>query len=187
MVLLGELHDAQQAVWERDADLAAGVPVRRRNDEDAHLALRLEAILKGGAEAVGCQSTGLYLLDDATSELKLRACWGMPRRKLLEPARPLRGAIADLEALLGHAVVIDDTTLLPHWKVPECCASAVCVPVASPTEPLGTLWAFCDYPRDFTPQQTNLLEIIAGRISVELERDVLLAECERVRRLITDD
>ena len=178
--LLGELREAHETIWKREAELATGIPVRRRSDETSHLALRLEAILKGGAEALCCQSAGLYLLDDATSELKLRSSWGMPRRKLLEPPRPLRGAIADLEALLGHAVVIDDTALLPHWNLPEPCASAACVPVASPTEPLGTLWFFCQTPRDFSSQQTNLLEMIAGRIASELQRDVLLTECTQL-------
>src|SRR5262249_28476281 len=107
--------------------------------------------------------------------LKLRACFGLPQDRLLAPARPLRGAAADLEALVGHAVVLEDTSLLPHWRCPEDFPSAVCVPVSSPSLPLGTLWAFSDEPRDFTPEQTNLLEIIAGRLAADLEREMLLA------------
>jgi serine phosphatase RsbU (regulator of sigma subunit) len=42
--------------------------------------------------------------------------------------------------------------------------------------PLGTLWMFCTRPRDFTDQQTNLVEIIAGRLAADLEREVLLRE-----------
>jgi serine phosphatase RsbU (regulator of sigma subunit) len=173
--LLGEINRLRHAVWQREAELAAGVPVAARASDEPHLADRLEAVLKGGAEAVGCQAAGLYLLDENTSELKLRAAWGLPQERLMEPARPLRGAMADLEALVGHAVVLEDTSLLPHWRCPEEFPSAVCVPVASPSIPLGTLWVFSNRQRDFTPQETNLLEIIAGRLAADLEREMLLA------------
>jgi phosphoserine phosphatase RsbU/P len=177
--LLGEINRLRHAVWQREAELAAGVPVALRKDEEPHLAERLEGVLKGGAEAIGCQAAGLYLLDEATSELKLRAAWGLPQERLLAPARPLRGSVADLEALVGHAVVLEDTTILPHWRCPENYPAAVCVPVASPTIPLGTLWVFCDRQRDFSPEETNLLEIIAGRLAADLEREMLLAAGKR--------
>jgi serine phosphatase RsbU (regulator of sigma subunit) len=41
---------------------------------------------------------------------------------------------------------------------------------------LGTLWVYCSRPRDFTSQQTNLLEIVAGRVAADLEREMLLGE-----------
>ena len=170
---------ARHALWQREAELAAGVPlVLHEDDPDApQFCERLEAVLRGGAEAGGCQAAGLYLLDPATTELKLRSSWGLPRKRLAEPARPLRGALADLEALLGHAVVMTDDQLHDHWKVPEQdFASCVCVPVSSPTMPLGTLWVFCREPRDFTDAQTNILEVVAGRLAADLERQVLVDE-----------
>jgi phosphoserine phosphatase RsbU/P len=173
--LLSENNRLRRAVWQREAELAAGVPISVRPNEELHLAERLEAVLKSGAESMGCQAAGLYLLDEGTTELKLRAAWGLAPERLLAPARPLRGAVADLEALVGHAVVLEDTTLLPHWRCPEDFAAAVCVPVSSPSIPLGTLWAFCDEKREFSPQETNLLEIIAGRIAADLDREMLLA------------
>ena len=94
-----------------------------------------------------------------------------------DPARPLRGALADLEALLGHAVVMTDKALHGYWKVPEPgFSSCVCVPVSSPSMPLGTLWAFCRDERDFSDPETNILEIVAGRIASDLERQVLVEE-----------
>ncbi len=180
---LDELTRTRQELLCREAELAAGVPVTPRQDEEAHLALRLEAVLKGGAEAVGCQVAAFYALDEATTQLKLRAFWGLDPRRLLEPARPLRGAVADLEALVGHAVVIEDTSMLPHWRVPEEFPAAVCVPVSSPSEPLGTLWVFCDHVRPFTSEQTNLIEIIAGRIAAELQREILLSDCVSSKQL----
>ncbi len=175
--VLEELQQTRRALVEREAELAAGVPVAARRDEEAHLALRLEAILQGGAEAIGCQAAAVYMLDDATTELEMRSSWGLPNQRLFEPARPLRGSVADLEALIGHAVIINDADLLPRWNIPEPYAAAICVPVSSPTEPLGTLWMFADRVTEFTPEQTNLVDIIAGRVSAELQREALLTEC----------
>jgi serine phosphatase RsbU (regulator of sigma subunit) len=180
--LLGEMNRLRHALWQREAELAAGVPVAARPDEEPHLAERLEAVIKSGAEAVGCQAAGLYLLDEHTSHLKLRAAWNLPQERLLAEPRPLRGAVADLEALVGHAVVLEDTSLLPHWRSPEDFPAAVCVPVSSPTTPLGTLWIFSDKRRDFSPHETNLVEIIAGRLAADLEREMLLAAGVQTRQ-----
>ncbi|MDZ7616551.1 MAG: GAF domain-containing SpoIIE family protein phosphatase [Patescibacteria group bacterium] len=174
--MLGELLHTQHSLWQREAELAAGVPVVPHADEQGHLAERLEAVLKGGAEAVGCQAAALYLLDDATTQLKLRSCWGLPLDRLTDPPRRLKGSIADLEAMLGHAVVLDDRVSLVHWNPPEDFPAAVCVPVSSPTTILGTLWFFADRQRDFTAHETNILEVVAGRIAADLEREMLWRE-----------
>jgi serine phosphatase RsbU (regulator of sigma subunit) len=175
--MLIELLQTQHVLWQREAELAAGVPLVPASDEANHLAVRLEAVLKGGAAAVGCQAAALYLLDEDTSHLKLRSCWGLSRDRLLDPARPLRGAIADLEALLGNAVVLEDTQRMQPWNVPEeGYAAAACVPISTPTTLLGTFWVFSDTPRDFDDRQTNLLEIVAGRLAADLEREMLLRE-----------
>lgn len=180
--LLSELESTRDTLRRREAELAAGVPVKPRRREEEHLAVRLEAILRGGAEALGCQASGLYLLDDATTRLTLRSAWGLPKPKFLEPPRPLAEAFADLEAIVGHAVVIEDASLLPHWRVPESFPAAVCVPVSSPTDPLGTLWFFASETRDFSEEQTNLAEMVAGRIASELQREMLLNECVSAKR-----
>jgi phosphoserine phosphatase RsbU/P len=177
------LHATRTALWHREAELAAGVPVTMHPDEEQHLAARLEAVLKVGAQAVGCQAAAAYLLDEASRHLKLRACWGLPKSRFLDPPRPLRGAAADLEALVGHAVVLEDTLLLADWSVPEEFRSAVCVPISSPTTPLGTLWMFCDQPRPFSHEESNLLEIVSGRIAADLEREMLLQQALDIRSI----
>jgi hypothetical protein len=174
--LLNAYRSAQRSLWQREAELAAGVPVVPRADEKQHLAARLAAVLKSGAEAVGCCAAGLYLLDADTTELKLRASWNLPTPRLLEPARSLRGAVADLEAMAGSAVVLEDDLLHSYWKVPEDYPAAVCLPVSSPSTILGTVWFYADEERPFSDLQTNQLETVAGRLAADLEREMLLAE-----------
>lgn len=172
--LTGEILRGETLLWQREAELAAGVPVTPHRDEERHLAERLEAILAGAARAVGCQAAALYLLDADTTSLKMRSVWGLPRRRLSAPARPLDGALADLEALLGHAIVLEDAHSNLPWTAPEDFPAAVCVPVSTPTVPLGTFWIFSTTPRDFSDEETNIIEIVAGRLAVELEREMLL-------------
>jgi len=177
--LWAEIVALRLAVRSREAELAADMPVVARREDAGRTAARFEAILKSGAEAVSCQAAALYLLDAATTTLKLRAVWGLPQRKLLEPARELAGAMGDLEALLGHAVVLSDPAMNRYWHAPEPSGASVCVPVSSPTTPLGTLWIFSDSPRDFSDPQTNLIEVVAGRLAAELEREVLLDDARQ--------
>src|SRR5262249_33165974 len=146
-------------------------------NEPAHLAARLEATLQAGAQAIKCDSAALYLLDEGTSQLKLRAAWGLPLAKLQEAARPLADQMADLEALLGHAVALESRAeMVGPCHSPEPAAAALCVPVSSPTNPLGTLWLFSRREREFTDEQTNIAEVVAGKIASDLERTVLLQQ-----------
>lgn len=172
------LDEMQAALREREAELAAGVPVTRRKDEPLHLAKRLEAILRSGGRAIGCQGAAIYLLDDTAQQLKLRACWGLSARRFLQPPRALSQSAGDLEALVGHVVAIEDVPRMRQWSVPEPALAAICVPISTPTEPLGTLWFFCRQQRPFTAEQTHLTEILAGRVAAELQREVLLEQAQ---------
>ena len=145
-----------------------------KHDEPEQFTRLLESVLQAGADSCECQAAALYMLDDATSTLQLRASVGLPVERQSQPPRPLKGAIADLEALLGHSVALERASAFGPWRVPEEFAAALCVPVSSPTIPLGTLWFFSDHPRDFTDRQTNFAEVIAGRLAAELERAILL-------------
>jgi len=174
--MLNEFQQTRYVLWQREAELATGVPLTPLSEDDTHLAERLKTTLKGVTEAVDCQAAALYLLDEATTELKMRSCWGLPFERLMVPARRLQGELADLEALLGHAVVLENTAIMPGWKSPEHFASAVCVPVSSPAMLLGTLWVFDNEVRDFTDQQVHIIEIVAGKLAADLEREVLLRE-----------
>src|SRR5690606_35105660 len=109
--LLAEVDRLREAVRQREAELATHIPVVSHASTD-DLAERLEAALVSAAEVVGADAAGLYVLDEATSSLKLRAAHNLPESRLLDRPRRLEGALADLEALSGNAVVLEDTNLL---------------------------------------------------------------------------
>lgn len=164
----------EQILWQREAELAAGVPLVSRPQEQEHLAARLQSVLQGGALAIGCEAAALYLVDENTTHLNLRSMWNLPSERCTAPARELREANADLEALCGHAVVLENEVAFDDWRVPEICGAAVCVPVSSPTVVLGTLWLFARSPRPFSDAEVNVVEIVAGRLAADLEREMLL-------------
>ncbi|MFC1757357.1 hypothetical protein ACFL2H_01135, partial [Planctomycetota bacterium] len=117
--LTEELISTQLALSEREAELAMAIPVVASSDDAKHLQSRLQSVLRGTCEGLNCQAAAAYMLDETTSFLKMRTQYGLPTVRLTAEARPLRGAVADLEALTGHAVVVEDTDLLPHWNIPE--------------------------------------------------------------------
>lgn len=175
--LLGELYAAGSALRDREARLATETPLAVERAGSSTLAQRLEAVLRGGAEAIGCSAAGAYLLDHDATQLKLRASWGLPPGRLTDDARPIDVALADLEALCGHAVVMEHPDMIKEWRCPEPdFSAAVCVPISSPSTLLGTLWMLADEPRSFTDRETNLAEIIAGRIASDLQCEALLNE-----------
>ena len=178
--LINALAESRAFLRHREAELAAAIPVVSVETDGQHLADRLEAVLRGTAEMIDCQGAGLYLLDEGTTSLKLRAHFGLANDAFLKPPRGLEEAMADVEALAGHAVVIEDVKP-SHWSVPEPSQSAICVPVGSATAILGTVWMFCDQIRDFTPNDQNLVEIAAGRLAADLERAVLTQEVRSLR------
>jgi GAF domain-containing protein len=135
-------------------------------------------LLKESAKILDCCASALYTLDSRQKTLKLRSCWGLPEERLLDPPRPLHDSLADLEAILGQTVVLNEDYLIDVWKIPEDFPSAVCVPMMSPQAILGTLWFYADRRWDFTEHELSLIEIISGRFAAELERASLLRERE---------
>jgi serine phosphatase RsbU (regulator of sigma subunit) len=180
--LVGDLLLAHRSLAEREAELAAGVPVADSDDARRRLTGRLEGLVASATEALDCQGGGLYLLDAETTELKLRSCWGLPLGRFTDPPRPLTQALADLEAMAGHAVALPNRAAAAAWNPPEDAAAALCIPVSSPTTVLGTLWLFADQAREFSSRQVNIAEIVAGRLAVELECEMLASEARTARR-----
>ncbi len=124
--MITEAHQWQVALRQREAELAANVQLTFHEPKHHGLAQLLEYILRSGAKAIQCDAAALYLLDHETSLLKTRSIWGLPEERLIDPPRQLGSALADLEAMLGHAVVLNDEEYLAeHWNSPENFPSSV--------------------------------------------------------------
>ncbi|MBR6436118.1 MAG: GAF domain-containing protein, partial [Thermoguttaceae bacterium] len=174
--MVGETLTTRYQLWRREAELASksALPLCQQIEEDRQLAFLLQEILHGAADALGCAAASMHLLDEKTSVLKMRSCWGLPTERFMEPARPLRTSAADLEAMLGRAVSLEDEEAMRQWNSPEDFPAGLCVPIISQSNILGTVWFYSSNARCFSKRQVQTAELIAGRLASELERDALL-------------
>jgi len=175
---VGDAYRWQQALRQHEEGQAASIdlPVIHRHSETLH------QLLKESAKLSDFCAASLYLLDSQQKMLKLRSCWGLPEERLLDPPKPLHDSIADVEAVLGQIVVVNEDYLLETWRVPEDFPMAVCLPIMSQQHIWGTLWLFADQRRDCTEHELNLMEYIAGRVATELERLSLHRELTQSRK-----
>lgn len=181
--LIARAEAAESMVAHQEAQLATSLGVSIRPDESEILASRLAESLHRAAELTSSDAAAIYLLDDTTSELKMRSCWGLPTSALAKPPRQLRGSLADLEALMGNAVLLENTALAAEWACPEPFAAAICIPIGSPTMPHGTLWLWSSHVRDFSASDIDAGKAAADKILVDIERSVLADEVLRRRSL----
>jgi hypothetical protein len=172
---LGDAYRWQQTLRQYEEDQAGSVSLStaQRHGET------LYQLLKESAKLADFSAASLYLLDSQQKMLKLRSCWGVPEERLLDPPKPLHDSLADVEAILGQIVVVNEDYLLEMWRVPEDFPMAVCLPVMSQQSIWGTLWLFSDQRRDCTEHELNLMEYIAGRLATELEKSALLRRSEQ--------
>lgn len=181
--LVQQLESAEYVIECQEAQLATTVGVSLRKDEGEILASRFQESLQRAMENTGSDAGALYLLDDTTSELKMRSCVGLSADALGKPARSLRGSLADLEALMGNAVLIENTSLAPEWNCPEDFAAALCLPIGSPTMPQGTLWLWSSHVRDFQSADIEAAKSATEKMLVDIERSVLADEVLKTRAL----
>ena len=161
--------------------MASQVPVIQRDAEGKKPLEIIESLLDSACSVTQCSAAALCILDESTSTLETRVTWGIAAESM-DTSRPIERSIADIEAMVGHAVVIENTDELPHWRVPGEASSAICVPVSSMNTLLGTLWLFGDEIRDYDSGVVNMVEIIAGRLASELQFDAALEEIRSLRK-----
>jgi phosphoserine phosphatase RsbU/P len=182
-LLVQALDQAEAMIERQEAQLATSVGVSLRFDESEDLAGKLQETLHRVAMQTASDASAIYLLDESTSELKMRSCWGLPTSALSKPARPLRGSLADLEALMGNAVLLENTMLAQQWNCPEDFQAAMCVPIGSPSTPHGTLWLWSHHVRDFSCADIESAKSAADRVLADIERSLLAGEVANTRLL----
>ena len=179
--LVDRLDIAEETVRRQEAELATTVGVTSHSDRQRETADRLESILDSVSRSIGAVAGAIYLLDDDTSSLKLRSAIGLPRNRLMAPPRELRGSLADLEALLGNAVLLSDIEMMPEWPSPEPFASALVVPIGSTTMPHGTMWFWSENTRSYSATEVEVANLAAGRVMSEIEQSILGQEVHQSR------
>lgn len=174
--LVQQLDQAERIIETQETQLASTVGVSIRQDEAEILNSRLNEVLERAAAQTHSDAAAIYLLDDSTSELNMRSCYGLPVSKLGSDPRPLRGSMADLEALMGNAVLVENVELAPEWNCPEDFGAGMCLPIGSPTMPHGTIWLWSQHKRDFSTSDVEAAKSACEKVLINLERSVLAEE-----------
>lgn len=176
--LARRLEQAQTAFRAQEAELAVTATPTGTPDQSSRLAQRLERLLQQAATATGCDAAALYMLDDDTTILKLRASHGLPSDRITLPPRSLRGSRGDLESLVREVVLIDDLqgTMATTWNSPEAYASGIVARVEEDDLPIGTLWLWSKQPREFDARDGAAAQLATLSIASELSRAALHRE-----------
>lgn len=132
---------------------------------------RLDAVLRGFVEGFACDGADFFVLSAASNELVLRASHRQSDTEPAERRRSLASARADIAAMAGSAIALEDDLDVAGWSVPAWCGAAVCLPVSSDQTIHGTLWLYSNQPRLFADAELQLAEVVAGRLALELEVD----------------
>ncbi len=140
---------------------------------------RLAAVLRGFVEGFACDAADFFVLNTASTELAVRASYRAGEGEDGAERRSLANARADVAAMAGSAIVLEDDIEVAGWDVPMWCGAAVCLPVASDETIHGTLWLYSREPRAFADAELQLAEVIAGRLAVELEVEAWRSEAVR--------
>ena len=76
--LIDRIDRTESALRDREAELTSIVAFSNHAAPSRELAARLESVLESTSRTLGSVACALYLLDEDTTELKLRACCGLP-------------------------------------------------------------------------------------------------------------
>ena len=174
--MLGEVLSLRRAVFEREAELAAGVPLVPNPAETEHLANRLQAVLRGGAAGRGLRRGGPLPSRRGNQQAQTKVLLGTAFGSAHGPGAPAARGRGRSGITVGTRRGAGRHSHDAALARPEEFAAAVCVPVSTSTTILGTLWMFCNERRNFTAPQTNIVEVVAGRLAADLEREMLWQE-----------
>ena len=142
--LADQLGRHQKLLSSQQAELAARAAVIVSSDTRHDLAAQVERVLSDATLATGVDAAAVYMLDEETEQLTTRFVFGMSPVQRLATSRPLRGARADLEAMIQGLVAIDDLQAgsMDLYRCPEDVASGICVCLGDVELPIGTMWLF---------------------------------------------
>lgn len=179
--LANQYQDSLEAIRRQEAELAASAIPNEITEAGGRLSEKLQALLIQAIAATGCDRAAIYMLDEQTTSLKMRACCGLPASRLLAEPRSLRGSRGDLESLVSDVVLIDDLSgsLSATWNSPEDYPSAIVVRLEDEDLPIGTLWMWSDEARSYTERDGAAAQLASTAIASELAKSKMSRQRHR--------
>jgi sigma-B regulation protein RsbU (phosphoserine phosphatase) len=181
--LLGRLASVQRKLDRRNRDWQTLIDLGRVLPRENSLSSAIQRLLAAAVDFSGYWAAAFFLIDSPQAALRLRAVYGLERRLVVRPDRPLNQPGPDRIALRDQcAIVTGDDPQASHW-LPRNCVTGVCVPVQTAEGPLGSLWCYDRRQRTVTEREVHVLQSFAAQMAAVLERTVLLRESAARKRL----
>ncbi len=168
----------------RTQDVSMLADIGRSVHSEDNVLGALQRLLNAAVELADFHSSAFFLLDAKEACLRLRASHMIDSEHIPHPNRALSTSPADMLALSQGPLVLhqDENAEYRDW-IPNGMTTAVCIPIRSGEDPLGTLWVFDRRRHDRLSRSLLVLESLAAQIAAVLERVVLLQESEAKQRI----
>jgi len=179
--LTNQYQESLEGIRRQEAELAVSAVPNEIVEKSDRLSDKLQTLLRQVMAATGSAHAAIYMLDEQTTTLKMRACCGLPTSRLLAAPRSLRGSRGDLESLVSEVVLIDDLTgaLSATWNSPENYPSAIVVRLEDEDLPIGTLWVWSDVARSYTERDGAAAQLASTAVASELAKSKMSRQRHR--------
>lgn len=157
----------------------------------AHLSLDqlLEELLLRIRDVLHADTAAFLLIDDTKTELVARAAKGIEEEVERGVRIPIGGGFAGRIAAERHPVildVVDHDHVLNPILLEKGIKSMLGVPLITHGDVLGVLHVGTLTPRKFTPEDVDLLEVVAARAAVAIDRALVHQQVVRLTQLQRD-
>jgi PAS domain S-box-containing protein len=178
------VHDAQVAAQVANQDLRALQAVT--DTALSHLALDdlLPVLLERITDVLEVDKAAVLLLDEAGQTLTIQAVYGHEEPESARLRVPLGQGLAGRIAATREPLVVDDISTFPisNSLFREQLHSVVGVPLVLGEQLLGVVHVGTVLPRHFTARDVQLLQQVADRIALAIDRARLYESEQQARR-----
>lgn len=153
---------------------------------DLYLEDILKLIVNLTANVMKAKICALWLLDEKTSELKIRATQAMSREYLKERSLKLGEGIVGLVAKTRKPIVIPDVSKDKRYKEKklakkENLISMLSVPMMVKNNVIGVINCYTTVPHKFTENDIALLGTVANEAAVAIENTELMVKTKVIQ------
>ena len=168
-------------------ELSTLAEVSRMVTSPLYLDEMLGVVAEMAARVIGAKATTLYLLDDATQQLTLRATHNTSAERQVT-AIPLGDGIVGKVAASGLSLIVanvqtDKRFLNRALAEREGLVSLLSVPLIVRGQTVGVFSSYTSAPHDFTPKEIELFQTLANQTALAIENARLVIHAAVVREM----
>jgi signal transduction protein with GAF and PtsI domain len=177
-------YDLEQALQQKTAQLAALREIGRAINAAWELEATLDLITRRTAGVMGMDSCSIYLLDAGGESLTLKATTGLAAEAIGRAHLRLGEGLTGWAARSGESVAVADAARDPRFKfLPETeetrFQSLLAVPLVNQGRVIGAMNVQTRADHEFSPDEVELLSLIADLAAGALEKAMLYEGMQR--------